>query len=52
MKMIKYNKKIQDNLKITKDDFQVYETLEEFNEGYSINIEDIDDKEIIIKDKK
>ena len=51
MKMIKYNKKIQNNLKITKDDFQVYERLKAFNEEYSTNIEDIDDKEIIINKK-
>ena len=46
LKIIKYNKKMQNKLKITKKDFQAYKSLKEFNEQFLTNIEDIDIKEL------
>ena len=46
LKLIKYNKKILHNLNITKEDFQAYITLKEFNAKFSVNIEDINIKEL------
>ena len=48
LRIIKRNKKILDDLNISKDDFQKYKTLKEFNKKYSTLystfIDDIDTK--------
>ena len=46
LKIIKYNKKLYNKLDLEKKDFKVYEILQEFNNKYNINIEDIDIKEL------
>ena len=46
LKTIKYNTKILNILNITKEDFEVYNKLEEFNNIFDIYIEDIDIKEL------
>ena len=48
MNIIQYNKKILSRLNIKKEDFEVYESLKEFNSKYRINIEDIDIDELIL----
>ena len=51
LKIIKCNKKILDDLNISKEDFQIYKTIKEFNQKYSTNIEDIDIKELNLEYK-
>ena len=51
LKLVKCNKKLQNNLNITKEDFQVYIELKEFNEKFSTNIEDIDITELNLSKK-
>ena len=46
LNIIKYNKRIKNRLNISKDDFEIYINLKEFNIKYKTNIEDIDIKEI------
>ena len=46
LKTIKYNTKILNILNITKEDFEVYNKLEEFYNIFDIYIEDIDIKEL------
>ena len=46
LNIIKYNKRIKVKLGITKENFEVYIILREFNNKYKTNIEDIDIKEI------
>ena len=46
LNIIKYNKRIKAKLNINKQDFEIYINLKDFNKKYSINIEDIDIKEL------
>ena len=46
MNIIKYNKKIQNKLYITKEDFEIYASLKDFNEVFNLNIRDIDIEEL------
>ena len=46
LKIIKYNKRINAELDINKEDFEIYKTLKEFNNKYKTNIEDIDIREL------
>ena len=46
LNLIKYNKSLLNTLNITKEDFNAYLTLHEFNKKYNTNIEDIDIKEL------
>ena len=52
LKLIKCNKKILDDLNISKDDFQKYKTLKEFNKKYSTFIDDIDTKKLHLQNIK
>jgi len=51
MNIIKYNKKIQNKLYITKEDFEIYASLKEFNEAFNFNIRDIDIEELDLSAK-
>ena len=51
LNIIKYNKRIKSELDITKEDFEIYITLKEFNNKYNTNIEDIDIKELNLSDR-
>ena len=46
LNIIRFNKRIKEKLNIKKEDYKVYELLEEFNKKYNLNIEDIDIKEL------
>ena len=52
LKIIRYTKKFQKSLGITKKDFKVYELLQEFNQKYKTDIDDIDIFELDLTDKK
>ena len=52
LKIVKYNKKIKNRINITEINIHQYEILEEFNNKYKTNIEDIDIKELNIYRKK
>ena len=39
--MIKYNKKFLNRLDITKKDFKAYEIIEEYNQKFNLDIEDL-----------
>ena len=47
----KYNKRISSKLNKTKQDFEIYILLNEFNKKYNLNIDDIGKKEINLKGK-
>ena len=51
LNIIKYNKRIMIKLDITKEDFEIYITLKEFNKKYFNAIEDIEIKELILKER-
>ena len=51
LNIIKHNNTLKNILNITKDDFEIYETLKEFNNKYSTNIDDIDIKELNLNGK-
>ena len=51
LKIIKYNKRINAELDINKEDFEIYITLKCFNDKYKTKIEDIDIKELNLCDK-
>ena len=46
LNLIKYNKEIMNHLNITKEDFKAYEVLEQFNNKYNTDIEDIEIDEL------
>ena len=52
LKIIKYNKKILDDLNISKEDFHIYNIIKNFNKKYSTYIDDIDIKELNLHYKK
>ena len=52
LNIIKYNKRILIRLNINKEQFENYIILKEFNKKYNTNIEDIDIKQLNLKDKK
>ena len=49
LKIIKHNKEMLQKLKITKEDFEVYIILKEFNDKYHLSKVDIDSKRIFLK---
>ena len=49
LNIIKYNKRILIRLNINKEQFENYIILKEFNKKYSTNIEDIDIKQLNLK---
>ena len=49
--IIKYNKKLINKLDITKKDFEIYESLKEFNKINNCNLRDIDDEELDLNTK-
>ena len=51
LNIIKYNKIIKAKLNINKEDFEIYITLNEFNNKYKTNIGDIDIKELNLREK-
>ena len=51
LKIIKYNQKILERLNITKEDYEVYKSLKEFNEKYKTNI-DFDCEQVRISGMK
>ena len=51
LNIIKYNKRIMAKLNINKKDYKVYKLLKEFNKKYFYAIEDIDIKELILKER-
>ena len=51
LNIIKYNKIIKTKLNINKEDFEIYITLKEFHNKYNINIEDIDIKELNLRNR-
>ena len=46
IKLVKYNKRMMNRLNITEANFREYEILQEFNNKYETNIEDIDIKKL------
>ena len=48
LNIIKFNKKLQARLNVTKEDLEIYIILKDFNNKYGNKIEDIDIKEINI----
>ena len=46
LNIIKYNKKIKEKLNISKEDFEIYIVLQEFNNVYHTNLDDIDIEEL------
>ena len=52
LKIIKYNKRLYKKLDLGRNDFKVYEILQEFNKKYNKNIEDIDVKELNLQNRK
>ena len=51
LNIIKHNKRIKIKLNINKEDFKIYINLEEFNNKYNTNIEDIDIKELNLTER-
>ena len=51
LKIIKYNKRILERLNISKEDYEVYKSLKEFNEKYKTNI-DFDCEQVSISGMK
>ena len=51
LKIIRLNKRIKERLNITKEDYKTYEFLKEFNLRNNLNIEDINIKELDLKEK-
>ena len=49
LNIVKYNKSLLSRLNITKEDFDAYIHLKEFNEKYNLNIEDVDIKELCLR---
>ena len=52
LKIIRYNKKIQTKLNIKIVDYKKYETLKEFNKKFGLNINDINIKELDLRNRK
>ena len=51
LNIIKYNKRVMIKLDITKEDFEIYTILKEFNFKYNTNIQDIDIKTLNLSGK-
>ena len=51
LNIIKYNKKLLSKLNISNQDFEIYNTLKEYNKKYHTKIEDINIKEIFLPGK-
>ena len=51
LNIIKYNKRLTIKLDITKQDFEIYVYLKEFNNKYNTNIKDIDKRELDLSNR-
>ena len=51
LKLLKYNKKIMNKLNINKEDFEQFILLKEMNLKFSLDIKDIDIKELDLRNK-